>query len=266
MTQKNVLLFLILLYFSSPAVAQLTGFEKEVPQNFKSSNGQELALSSLYYKEGNKSLEWNFSPNSILNIPSESVFTLNDDNGITLWIYNEEPQQDTLRFEFYSPTGHVSYHFGFRLYSAGWRACWISFKYMQGDKKEKEIAGYRIVAPNRTGRIFLDRLTFPVQKINDRTTPDLQMPTNNSLTYRDLWHWCRVWQWEQYRYDLPLSKALTTTEKQELATIEARLTEALDIKKAPRKMCQKPIIHSKQLLSAHPEMVSLALLLSPPMS
>ena len=50
MTQKNVLLFLILLYFSSPAVAQLTGFEKEVPQNFKSSNGQELALSSLYYK------------------------------------------------------------------------------------------------------------------------------------------------------------------------------------------------------------------------
>lgn len=239
MTQKNVLLFLILLYFSSPAVAQLTGFEKEVPQNFKSSNGQELALSSLYYKEGNKSLEWNFSPNSILNIPSESVFTLNDDNGITLWIYNEEPQQDTLRFEFYSPTGHVSYHFGFRLYSAGWRACWISFKYMQGDKKEKEIAGYRIVAPNRTGRIFLDRLTFPVQKINDRTTPDLQMPTNNSLTYRDLWHWCRVWQWEQYRYDLPLSKALTTTEKQELATIEARLFEALDIKKAPRKDVSK---------------------------
>lgn len=112
---------------------------------------------------------------------------------------------------------------------------------MQGDKKEKEIAGYRIVAPNRTGRIFLDRLTFPVQKINDRTTPDLQMPTNNSLTYRDLWHWCRVWQWEQYRYDLPLSKALTTTEKQELATIEARLTEALDIKKSASKRCVKSL-------------------------
>ncbi len=71
MTQKNVELFLILLYFSSPAVAQLTGFEKEVPQKIKSSNGQELASISLYYKEGNKSLEWNFPPNSILNIPSE---------------------------------------------------------------------------------------------------------------------------------------------------------------------------------------------------
>ena len=184
-------------------------------------------------------MEWRFSPNSVIDIPSESTFTLNNDNGITLWIYNEKPQQDSLRFEFYSPTGDVSYHFGFRLYAAGWRACWISFKHMQGDKKEKEIAGYRIVAPNRTGRIFIDRLTFPVKKINDRTTPDLQMPTNNSLTYRDLWHWCRVWQWEQYQYDLPLKKALAPEEKQELATIEARLTEALDVKKASQKEVRK---------------------------
>ena len=36
-----------------------------------------------------------------------------------------------------------------------------------------------------------------------------------------------------------MSKALTTTEKQELATIEARLFEALDIKKAPRKDVSK---------------------------
>ena len=110
---------------------------------------------------------------------------------------------------------------------------------MQGDKQDKKIAGYRIIAPNRTGRVFIDRLTFPVKKINDRTTPDLQMPTNNSLTYRDLWHWCRVWQWEQYQYDLPLSESLTTDEKQELATVEARLTAILDTPKAPKKGISK---------------------------
>ena len=235
MTQKIFQLLFTILFLSSPAFAQFTGFEEEIPRNFKSSDTHELALSSSYYKEGYKSLEWKFSPNSTLNVPSESAFTLEDDNGITLWIYNEKPQQDSLRFEFYSPTGHVSYHFGFRLYAAGWRACWISFKHMQGDKQDKEIAGYRIVAPNRAGRVFIDRLTFPVKKINDRTTPDLQMPTNNSLTYRDLWHWCRVWQWEQYQYDLPLSKSLTTDEKQELATVEARLTATLDIHEAPKK-------------------------------
>lgn len=65
------------------------------------------------------------------------------------------------------------------------------------------------------------------------------MPTNNSLTYRDLWHWCRVWQWEQYQYDLPLSESLTTDEKQELATVEARLTAILDTPKAPKKGISK---------------------------
>ena len=239
MTRKFFQLLFILTYLSSSAFAQFVSFEEEIPCNFKSSDKQELALSSSYYKEGCKSLEWKFSPNSILDIPSESVFTLEGDNGITLWIYNEKPQQDSLRFEFYSPNGHVSHHFGFRLYAAGWRACWISFKHMQGDKQDKKIAGYRIIAPNRTGRVFIDRLTFPVKKINDRTTPDLQMPTNNSLTYRDLWHWCRVWQWEQYQYDLPLSESLTTDEKQELATVEARLTAILDTPKAPKKGISK---------------------------
>ena len=239
MTRKFFQLLFILTYLSSSAFAQFVSFEEEIPCNFKSSDKQELALSSSYYKEGSKSLEWKFSPNSILDIPSESVFTLEGDNGITLWIYNEKPQQDSLRFEFYSPNGHVSHHFGFRLYAAGWRACWISFKHMQGDKQDKKIAGYRIIAPNRTGRVFIDRLTFPVKKINDRTTPDLQMPTNNSLTYRDLWHWCRVWQWEQYQYDLPLSESLTTDEKQELAAVEARLTAILDTPKAPKKGISK---------------------------
>ena len=239
MTRKFFQLLFILTYLSSSAFAQFVSFEEEIPCNFKSSDKQELALSSSYYKEGSKSLEWKFSPNSILDIPSESVFTLEGDNGITLWIYNEKPQQDSLRFEFYSPNGHVSHHFGFRLYAAGWRACWISFKHMQGDKQDKKIAGYRIIAPNRTGRVFIDRLTFPVKKINDRTTPDLQMPINNSLTYRDLWHWCRVWQWEQYQYDLPLSESLTTDEKQELATVEARLTAILDTPKAPKKGISK---------------------------
>ncbi len=239
MPKKLFQLLLGLLFLSSTAFAQFVGFEEGIPQNFESSKKKELALSTSLYKEGSKSLEWKFAPNSVLNVPSESAFTLKDDNGIYLWIYNEKPQQDSLRFEFYAPNGQVSYHFGFRLYSAGWRACWIGFKHMQGDKQNKKIAGYRIVAPNRKGRVFIDRITFPMKKVNDRTTPDMQMPTNNSLTYRDLWHWCRVWQWEQYKYDLPLSNSLTADEKNELNTVESRLTAALDIKKAPKKEVAK---------------------------
>ncbi len=159
--------------------------------------------------------------------------------GITLWIYNEVPQQDSIRFEFLSPQGDVSYWFSFQLASAGWRACWIGFQHMKGNKQNKEIASYRLIAPERKGRIFLDRLTFPVKKMNDRTTPDLQIPYNNSLSYRDLWHWCRVWQWEQYKYDIPLPATLTQAEKEELCTVEQRLTTALDIQKAPKEAVSK---------------------------
>ena len=59
--------------------------------------------------------------------------------------------------------------------------------------KDKNIVSYRLVAPDRKGRIFLDRLTFPEKKMNLRTTPDQQLPANNGLSNRDLWHWCLVW-------------------------------------------------------------------------
>lgn len=239
MTKKFIQLLLLLLFIGSPAFAQFVGFEDAIPQNFKCANAKELALSTSFYKEGTKSLEWNFTPGSVIDVAREKPFNLKDENGITLWIYNEKPQTDSLRFEFYSPSGSVSYQFGFHLLSAGWRACWISFKHMQGDHKNNKIAGYRIVSPNRKGRVFIDRLTFPVKKINDRTTPDMQMPTNNSLSNRDLWHWCRVWQWEQFKYDLPLPTSLTADEKKDLATVEKRLTEALDIYDAPKKWVNK---------------------------
>ena len=242
MLRYNILL-LILLCLNCRTSAQHIGFEEKIPQSFQPSDKHALALSSLYYKEGRKSLEWNFHPSSTLLIKTDSPFTLTKQmemsSGITLWIYNEAPQQDSIRFEFLSPQGHVSHWFSFRLASAGWRACWIGFQHMKGDKQDKEIASYRLVAPNRKGRIFLDRLTFPVKKINDRTTPDLQMPYNNSLSYRDLWHWCRVWQWEQYDYDLPLPGSLNPKEKEELHMVERRLTAALDIKKAPAEAIAK---------------------------
>lgn len=242
MTRKH-LLFILALLCSQVSLAQFIGFETGIPEQFRTTNKGKISLSTQYYKEGKQCLEWNFRSGSMLNISLEHPLVLNKEMentyGITLWIYNETPQQDSIRFEFLSPQGHVSYWFSFRLAAAGWRACWIGFQHMKGDKQDREIASYRLVAPERKGSIFLDRLTFPVKKMNDRTTPDLQMPYNNSLSYRDLWHWCRVWQWEQYEYDLPLPTVLSQAEKDELYSVEQRLTTALDIQKAPKEAINK---------------------------
>lgn len=45
---------------------------------------------------------------------------------------------------------------------------------MKGDKQNKEIASYRLIALNEKVAIS-GPLDFPVKKMNDRTT-DLQMP------------------------------------------------------------------------------------------
>ncbi|WP_300914909.1 chondroitinase family polysaccharide lyase, partial [Bacteroides acidifaciens] len=235
---KNTCFIILLLLGSiSSACAQFIGFEDGVPEAFKISGKGELKASSLFYKEGESSLEWDFQPGSALNVQI-SPLSLNAKKeklfGITLWIYNEKPQQDSIRFEFLNKAGEVSYWFSYHLQAAGWRACWISFEYMKGGKNDKNIVAYRLVAPNRKGRIFLDRLTFPEKKMNLRTTPDQQLPSNNGLSNRDLWHWCLVWKWEQQSYDVPLASKLTGRQKKELKTIEQRLTDFLEVKKAPQ--------------------------------
>ena len=230
-------IFLFLFSSLSSSYAQLVGFEESVPQTFKVAGKGELKTSSPFYKEGKSSLEWDFQPGSTLDV-QVSPLSLNAKKeqqfGITLWIYNEKPQQDSVRFEFLNEAGEVSYWFSYHLQAAGWRACWISFAYMNGNKKDKNIVGYRLVAPQREGRIFLDRLTFPEKKMNLRTTPDQQLPTNNGLSNRDLWHWCLVWKWEKQSYDIPLLSKLTSRQKKDLKTIEQRLTDFLDVKKAPQ--------------------------------
>lgn len=230
-------IFLFLFSSLSSSYAQLVGFEESVPQTFKVAGKGELKTSSLFYKEGKSSLEWDFQPGSTLDV-QVSPLSLNAKKeqqfGITLWIYNEKPQQDSVRFEFLNEAGEVSYWFSYHLQAAGWRACWISFAYMNGNKKDKNIVGYRLVAPQREGRIFLDRLTFPEKKMNLRTTPDQQLPTNNGLSNCDLWHWCLVWKWEKQSYDIPLLSKLTSRQKKDLKTIEQRLTDFLDVKKAPQ--------------------------------
>ena len=223
--------------------AQVWNFEDRVPEGFAASDGQKLAVSDLFYKEGTSSLEWQFRPGGTLAVDMETPLVLSPEKeenyGITLWIYNEKPQNDSLQFLFLSPAGRVSYRFSFNLCASGWRACWIGFRHMRGDKAEKEIAQWKVVAPDREGRVFFDRLTFPVGRMNLRTTPDMQMPYNNALDFRDLWHWCRVWQWEQLQYDIPLPDALSPDERKELQLIGARLDKRLKLEKAPRKAVEK---------------------------
>lgn len=226
----------LLLCCALPLRAQsVIGFEDGVPVEFSASTKKALSVTDRYYKEGGKSLEWEFQPGATMTVALQEPIVLkaktHDKCGTTLWLYNEKPQQDSLRFEFLDAAGKVRYWFTYRLASAGWRACWIGFKSMRGDKlagaPEVELTACRLVAPQRKGRVYLDRWTMLEKNMNLRTTPDMQVPYNSLAVGRDLWHWCRVWEWEQYTYDIPRPAQLTEQQKRDLKSIEEKLDEAL---------------------------------------
>ena len=236
---RLITIICILLSLSMEGVCQTISFENGVPAQFNGSKKSKLSVTGNYYKDGQKSLKWNFIPGSTIDVALQKPVELDSktkaNSGIYLWIYNEQPATDSLSVEFLTPQNNVAYRFSFRLFSKGWRACWIGFKHMHQLQDASSIASYRFVAPQRKGQVYIDRLTFPVAKVNDRTTPDYQMPNNNSLSYRDLWHWCRVWQWEQYDYDIELPAKLTASQKDELALVEQRMDEYFKLGKDYRK-------------------------------
>ena len=221
------LISILLIATSLIGKAEKYSFEKGIPTQFQVSENSQIELSPLYYKDGTKSLQWDYQPHSFLTLDAPLTLTPKTEKnyGITLWIYNEKIQNDSLVFEFLNEKQQVQYKFSFHLTAIGWRACWIGFEQMKGKKEDKNLTTCRITAPAQKGRIFLDRLTFPVKKMNARTTPDMQMPENNSLANRDLWHWCRLWEWEQYERPTTNNISLTSSDKKDLQKIAQRLTE-----------------------------------------
>ena len=66
--KNSCFIVLFLLGIIPSAFAQLIGFEEEVPEAFKVSGKGEVKISSLFYKEGESSLEWDFQPGSTLDV------------------------------------------------------------------------------------------------------------------------------------------------------------------------------------------------------
>ncbi len=230
--KKNLLLALFAT-FAYHASAQLISFEEGIPLGITERGGKGISVSDDYYKEGRKSLKWEFDAHSVLDLRLQTPIPVKketmQDYGIYLWIYNEKIQSDSIRFECYDAQGATTHTFSFRLFAKGWRACWIGFPHMDPVKQSDEICGIRLVAPQRKGSIYIDRITWPQKYVNRRATPDNQIPQNNSLEERDLWHWCLFWFWEQLPYDIPLPTQLSADQTEQLRLVENRLDRCFSL-------------------------------------
>ena len=261
---KNLILTLSLLgAFSTGLKAADYGFEDSVPKSISVIKGGNLSLSDFYFKEGKKSLKWDWVSNSSLCLIDSLEMpgaAKSADGGITLWIYNEKPVADHLHFVFETAKGEKGYEFSFNLSYKGWRACWIKFS----DMKKTQLASGKIVkmlvsSPSSVakGSVYLDRMKITAKTLSDRITPDLQIDENNNNLKRDLWHWCRLWEWEQYKYDLSLPLSVSNEETTSLIEIGKRITNAVFPKKANRSLIDKGM-KKKDLKQKYQEIVDFA--------
>ena len=232
---KITLLTLLFPLLASSAVGASFNFEESVPSTFTVSGKGKLQVSTAYYKEGNSSLEWAWKEGESLEINDPASFRSSvkkKNNGVMLWIYNEKPSQNPLVFEFKDAADQVVYSFSFNQAYAGWRACWMKYEDMDVVTTDKTLLDkvtkmtLRKRDSEKKGRIFIDRFTITTKKINDQVTPDAQLPTNNRSLTRELWHWCRIWGWEQYQTDLTANPAL----EEHVSILEQRVDQYINKK------------------------------------
>jgi Polysaccharide lyase family 8, C-terminal beta-sandwich domain./Polysaccharide lyase family 8, super-sandwich domain./Lyase, N terminal./Lyase, catalytic. len=241
---KKILISILSMAFTISLNASDYRFEDKVPNTFSVVKGSDLSLSDIYFKDGKKSLKWTWISSSPLSV---SDLTLNkaassSKGGITLWIYNEKPIADMLQFTFETAKGDKTYSFNFNLSYKGWRACWVKFSDMnKNDLVSGNIIKMLIYPPKSIakGSVFLDRMSISSKPLSDRITPDMQLQDNNKIQNRDLWHWCRLWEWEQYKYDLSLPLSVSNEETTSLIEIGKRITNAVFPKKANRSLIDK---------------------------
>ena len=194
---------------AAAAIDAKISFETEIPKAFVCGENSTAELSGLHYKDGSRSLRWSWSAPSTLrfNDFGQLMRSLRVKGaGVMLWIYNPRAVDADMRFSFETPTGEVPYRFDFHMDFTGWRACWIKYNDMPGDHASQQVSRLTISTPAgvESGELFLDRLTFSEVKLHDQITPDKQIPGNNCNLSRELWHWARLWEWEQYKYEEPL--------------------------------------------------------------
>lgn len=231
--------FLLSLFISLEAFAAIDSqhnFEGPLP-SFVSVNGNgNVGISTDKFKDGKQSVCFSWNPGAELVFSNysdlEASFKVNG-AGLMMWVYNTTPVQEPMKFTFRDWSGNEICHFDFGMDFRGWRAIWLKYIDMltpdghYGDKKlaDRNIAVSKLIvtppASAPQGTIYIDRVTFSKGKLHDQITPDKQLPENNYNLQRDMWQWCRLWEWEQYAE--PEMPVLTEDMRKMLRTVEERM-------------------------------------------
>ncbi|GFZ90850.1 chondroitin sulfate ABC lyase [Paenibacillus marchantiophytorum] len=209
--------------FAADDYSKTESFEAAaLPSTWSVENGGTKMLSSKHYKHGSQSMQWTWSNGSKLrDTQPANLATANVTNGgMKLWIYNENPVNDQVTFNFGKTTeinsGIFHYTFKVNLNFKGWRAVWVRFRaegmnpaYTQNLNEALETMQIVPPASVPSGSLYFDNLEFSPSMVQRRSA-DYQMPKPGISVGGSTWD--NVYYYSQQQPTIPLPATITQQE------------------------------------------------------
>ena len=169
---------------------------QDVPPSVSVQNG-DLSVSGKHFREGERSLKWDFSERDVLSLKQDLMFEIKDPTGkdtylssFVFWVYNEQPFKEKMRLEFLKE-GKVCSWFEMGMDFTGWRGVCVSYERDMQGCPEEGMDEIRMKSPSDKGTLYIDHLVT-ASKIDSRYhSADIHVPFVNSRTKN---HWLLIYK------------------------------------------------------------------------
>lgn len=208
--------------------------ESSVPPHLQ---GAGLAITDQRAVCGTRSLRWDHDERATITIKTPLNWTPDqyrpgDDqawqglvDAFSVWIYNETPVDDVVRFEF-GRGDRTDLWFEFRLGFTGWRTAWVRYAYDMHGRPHKDMDTVRITAPRRRGALWLDQLILNTAIRPDGPCRDFQLPDiGREQDEYDHQHWQALYLFDQLLQDARPDGKATDDEKTALKRLRTAYTD-----------------------------------------
>lgn len=250
MNLKTLKIFGLLIFFTlrcADAGAQivknerLLSFEESALPAFIKVSGGNVSTSDLHYKDGKRSMMWQFTAGGDLTINRDLGFEARPPKSrdlylstFVVWIYNERAVDKIVRFEFLK-SGKLCTSFPLGLNFTGWRTAWVCFERDMEGTPEEGMNQIRIVAPDTDGTLYIDHMITAIKTDPRHQTADVQVPFVNATADN---HWLVLLSRSKIKPDIELGGAVTAEQRKQIKQLDERLREIIF---TPSKVTDKTI-------------------------
>lgn len=188
--------------------ASVFTFESGVPGEMTAHGGSAISTSRDRYKDGQWSLRWDYCTGSSIRLSCPVGYRPNQEGGndqnqsaFAVWIYNEKPVHDRLKFEFgRGEQADCSFEFG--LDFCGWRTAWVLYDRDMDGSPHPGMDRLTIHAPKHahSGTLYIDQLILS-SRIDPRfPMRDAQVPSVNlEADHKANSHWMSLYRFAGLR-------------------------------------------------------------------